>query len=73
MNDEPITFLGHTWPAGSQSKLLQQDMLHTTFEGTVIASMMVAEAIDVGCIETDPKVIMKRAAANARSENKTKK
>ncbi|MBC8522612.1 hypothetical protein H8D29_01665, partial [PVC group bacterium] len=48
MNDEAITFLGHTWRAGSQSKLLQQDMLHTTFEGTVAASMMVAEEINVG-------------------------
>ncbi|MDP7008080.1 MAG: hypothetical protein QGI78_00750 [Phycisphaerales bacterium] len=68
MNDEAITFLGHTWPAGSQSKLLQQDMLHTTFEGTVAASMMVAEEINVGCIETDPKLIMKNASATARKE-----
>ena len=68
MNDEAITFLGHTWPAGSKSKLLQQDMLHTTFEGTVAASMMVAEEINVGCIETDPKLIMKNASATARKE-----
>ncbi|MBL6996827.1 MAG: hypothetical protein ISR75_00115 [Phycisphaerales bacterium] len=68
MDDEAITYLGHTWPAGSQSKLLQQDMLHTTFEGTVAASMMVAEEINVGCIETDPKLIMKKASTTARKE-----
>jgi len=71
MNDEAITFLGHTWPSGSQSSLLQQDMLHTTLEGTVIASMMAGEALEAGCLETNPKAIMKKAASKARENAKT--
>ena len=65
-NDEEITILGHTWSAGSQQKLLQNDMLHTTLEGTVVVSLLIAEGLDLDCIETDPKVIMDNAASNAR-------
>jgi len=68
MNDEEITVLNSTWQSGSQAKLLQKDMLHTTLEGTVIASLMIVEALEVECTETDPKVIMKAAAAEARKQ-----
>ena len=73
MHDKEIKVLDSTWPAGSQKKLLQRDMLHTTLEGTVIASLMVAEATNVDCVETDPKVIMKKAASAARIEAKSAK
>ena len=69
LHDEEIVLVEHTWPAGSREKLLQKDMLHTTFEGTVAASLLVAEATIIDCIETDPKVIMKKAAANARASS----
>ena len=65
-NNEKITILESIWPAGSQTKLLQKDMLHTTLEGTVIASLLIADALGTDCVETDPKVIMKKAAAKAR-------
>lgn len=65
-NDEEITILGHTWSAGSKGTLLQKDMLHTTLEGTVAVSLLIASELDVDCIETDPKVIMVNAATNAR-------
>ena len=55
LHDEEIVLLEHTWPAGSREKLLQKDMLHTTFEGTVAASLLVAEATKIDCVETDPK------------------
>lgn len=70
LNDNEITVHESTWPAGSQSKLLQKDMLHTTLEGTVIASLMIVDALEVDCVETDPKTILKKAAAKARSEAK---
>jgi len=72
-NDEDITVLDSTWPSGSQEKLLQEDMLHTTFEGTVIASMMIAELLQLDCVETNPKVIMKTAATKAREDAKGNK
>ena len=72
LNDNEITVHESTWPAGSQSKLLQKDMLHTTLEGTVIASLMIVDALEVECVETDPKIILKKAAANARAEAKAK-
>jgi hypothetical protein len=72
LQDEEIVLFEHTWPAGSQEKLLQKDMLHTTFEGTVAASLLVIEAIDVDCVETNPKVIMQKAASSARKEAKLK-
>ena len=68
MNDEEITVLNTTWQSGSQEKLLQKDMLHTTFEGTVIASLLIVETLELECTETDPKVIMKKAAAEARKQ-----
>jgi hypothetical protein len=70
LNDEDITVLESTWPSGSQEKLLQEDMLHTTFEGTVIASLMIAELLQLDCVESNPKVIMKNAAAKAREDAK---
>ncbi|MAI66895.1 MAG: hypothetical protein CMJ26_03340 [Phycisphaerae bacterium] len=73
MHDEEIVLHNHTWPAGSQAMFLQQDMLHTTFEGTVAASMLVSEALGVACFETDPIIIKKKAAASARADAKTKK
>ncbi len=71
VNGEEIVLLGATWQAGSQSALLQQDMLHTTLEGTVAASMLVAEALGVACLETDPRTILLNAAASARNDAKT--
>jgi len=69
-NDEDITVLDSTWSSGSQEKLLQDDMLHTTLEGTVIASLMIAELLQLDCVESNPKVIMKNAAAKAREDAK---
>ncbi len=71
MNDEEITYLGYTWPAGSQEELLQKDMLHTTLEGTIAASLMLAEKIQTQCLETDPNVIKNRALERAREEKIT--
>ena len=73
MQGEEIVLFNHTWPEGSQEKLLQKDMLHTTLEGTVAACLLVAKAAGIDCMETDPKVIMKKAAASARSDANTKK
>lgn len=72
LNDEDITVLESKWASGSQEKLLQEDMLHTTFEGTVIASLMIAEILQLDCVESNPKVIMKNAAAKAREDAKEK-
>ncbi len=66
INDEAITIRNQSWPAGSQEKLLQDDMLHTTLEGTVAASLLAVESINADCLETNSKIIMKKAAANAR-------
>ncbi len=68
INDKEVTVFGSTWPAGSRDVLLQQDMLHLTLEGTVAASLLAAEAIAVEGLETNPKIIMKRAAAAARKD-----
>lgn len=68
LNDTAITLHSYTWPSGSQSNLLQSDMLHTTLEGTVAASFAVADAIGGGGFETNPNVLMKNAAANARQK-----
>jgi hypothetical protein len=48
-------------------------MLHTTLEGTVAASLLVAKATKTDCMETDPKVIMKKAAAAARTDAQSTK
>lgn len=68
MNDSKIQVFDHTWPAGSRSKLLQPDKLHPTFEGTVGISMLIAEALGGKGLHTDPEVIMKNAAAEARKQ-----
>ncbi|MBC8200977.1 MAG: hypothetical protein H8E86_02935 [Planctomycetes bacterium] len=68
MRGEEIVLFDHTWPEGSQSVLLQSDMLHTTLDGTVAACLLVAEAICADCIERDPKVIKIKAAKKAREE-----
>ena len=68
MNDARIQVFGHTWSAGSQSRLLQPDMLHPTFEGTVGITMLIAEALGSTELHTDLDVIMKNAAAEARKQ-----
>jgi hypothetical protein len=70
LDDATLTTSSYTWPAGSQEKLLQKDMLHTTFEGTVAASLVVADVIGLEGLETNPKVLMLRAAIIARQEAK---
>jgi hypothetical protein len=66
MLGEEIVLFDNTWPAESQKILLQDDMLHTTLEGTVAASLLVVESINADCLETNSTIIMKKAAANAR-------
>ena len=68
LDDATLTTSSYTWPAGSQEKLLQKDMLHTTFEGTVAVSLVVADAIGLEGLETNPKILMLRAATIARQE-----
>ena len=63
-----FTVLETTWPEGSQSRLLQDDMLHTTLEGTVAACLLVIEAIPEHGLETNPEIIMKKAEAAARKD-----
>ncbi len=46
-------------------------MLHTTLEGTIAASLMLAEKIQTQCLETDPNVIKNRALERAREEKIT--
>ena len=70
LDDATLTTSSYTWPAGSQEKLLQKDMLHTTFEGTVAASLFVADAIGLEGLETDPEILMLRAATIARQAAK---
>ena len=70
LDDATLTTSSYTWPAGSQEKLLQKDMLHTTFEGTVAVSLVVADAIGLEGLETNPKILMLRAATIARQEAK---
>jgi len=70
LDDATLTTNSYTWPAGSQEKLLQKDMLHTTFEGTVAVSLVVADAIGLEGLETNPKILMLRAATIARQEAK---
>ena len=73
LRGEEIVLFDFTWPEGSQRTLLQGDMLHTTLEGTVAASLLVAKATKTDCMETDPKVIMKKAAAAARTDAQSTK
>jgi len=68
MNDAEIHVYKSVWPAGSQPKLLQKDMLHPTFQGAVAMSLMIPEILGDKGLETDPAIIMQRAAASARSE-----
>jgi len=70
VNDEAITIHNQSWPAGSQEKLLQDDMLHTTLEGTVAVSLLAISSIELDCIETNPEVIMQKACENARKSAK---
>ena len=70
LDDAAIKTDTFTWPAGSQEKLLQKDMLHMTLEGTVAASLVVADAIGLEEIETNPKILMLKAAAIARAAAK---
>ena len=70
LDDVSIATYSYTWPAGSQEKLLQKDMLHTTFEGTVALSLAVADLIGLEGLESNPKVLMKNAAAIARATAK---
>ena len=73
MRGEEIVLFDFTWPEGSQATLLQKDMLHTKLEGTVAASLLVAKATKTDCMETDPKVIMKKAEAAARADARSTK
>ena len=66
MEDKGFTILDCTLPEGSKDRLVQKDMLHTTLEGTTMAGLLVIEALDIDCFETDPKVIMKKSAERAR-------
>jgi len=70
LDDAAIKTDTFTWPAGSQEKLLQKDMLHMTLEGTVAASLVIADAIGLEEIETNPKILMLKAAAIARAAAK---
>ena len=70
LDDAAIKTDTFTWPAGSKEKLLQKDMLHMTLEGTVAASLVVADAIGLEEIETNPKILMLKAAAIARAAAK---
>jgi hypothetical protein len=70
LDDMSVATHLYTWPAGSQERLLQRDMLHTTFEGTVALSLVVADLIDIEGLESNPKVLMKNAAALARAAAK---
>ncbi len=70
LDDTAIKTDTFTWPAGSKEKLLQSDSLHMTLEGTVAASLVVADAISLEEIETNPKILMLKAAAIARSAAK---
>jgi hypothetical protein len=70
LDDATLTTSSYTWPAGSQEKLLQKDMLHTTFEGTVAASLVVADIIGLEGLETNPRILMLKAATIARQEAK---
>ena len=68
LKGEEFTVLDTTWPNGSQSRLLQDDMLHTTLEGTVAACLLVIEKIPERGVETNLEIIMKRAEAAARRD-----
>ena len=68
MNGNEISMMGATWPIGSQSRLLQEDMLHTTLEGTIAASLLVAQELDEKGLETNLEMIKKRAASAARKD-----
>jgi hypothetical protein len=68
VQDEEFSILNSTWPAGSKKKLLQTDMLHTTLEGTTAAGLLIIDALDIDCFETNPKTIMKNAAEEARED-----
>ncbi len=70
LDDAVIETDTFTWPAGSQEKLLQKDMLHMTLEGTVAASLVVADAIGFEEIERNPKILILKAAAIARAAAK---
>jgi len=66
MRDVEISVANYTWLAGSRSKLLQQDMLHPTLEGTVAISLLMVDFIGENGLQTDPKLVMKEAVAAAR-------
>ena len=68
LNNDQIQVFGHTWPAGSRSILLQPDMLHPTFEGTVGISLLIAEALGGAGLQTDLDALMDNAAAEARKQ-----
>jgi len=68
MNDSEINVYESMWPAGSQPKLLQKDMLHPTFEGAVAMSLLIPEKIGSDGLQADPKIIMQKAAAVARKD-----
>lgn len=69
MRDEEIVLFGYTWKEDTRNTLLQKDMLHMTLEGTVTAGLLVAKTLQIDGLETNPKVIMKKAASYARQTN----
>ena len=65
--DRKIVLPSHVWEAGSRSKLLQNDLLHPTLEGTVALSLLIAESIGIDGLQDDPAILMKHAAEIARA------
>lgn len=78
-SDQEIVVHGNTWPKGAMKTLLQQDLLHTTLEGS-IAVWLQAQAsfveahpeVPAESFEWDAKTISKSVYASKESERKAK-
>ena len=67
-DDEEILLFDQAWNKDTKPALLQDDMLHMTLEGTVVAGLLVAEALGGNGFEIDAEVIRVKATALARRQ-----
>ena len=70
-----LSLRGNEWPENSQKKLIDKDLLHTTFEGTIALTMLTLdtlvkdeEGIDEGLFLWEKELIRKRVLEARKEE-----
>lgn len=64
--DQEVRIAGHVWPAGSRTALVHKDKLHSTMQGMVALTQLIAERLDAASVvrtsafELEPEVVLER-------------